>query len=108
MTSSPTIDAFFLILTVSPDNTLCVVLIKQLADHSFQPLPSEMVGHGKLHTTPSSDEEAAEQVLPVPIEAVHGLFPEEQATILEVVDLSIMSIVDSELIMVAEVALETM
>ena len=36
------------------------------------------------HTTPPLPEEAAEQMLPVPIEAVHGLSP-EQATILEVV-----------------------
>ena len=64
-----------------------------------------MAGHGKLHTTPSSGEEAAEQVLPVPIEDVHGLFP-EQATILELE--SEMSIVDSELIMVAEFAEEAM
>ena len=61
---------------------------------------------GCVHTTPPSDEEAAEQVLPVPIEAVHGLFPEEQATILE--ESPSMSIVDSELIMVAEVAADEM
>jgi hypothetical protein len=60
-----------------------------------------MVGHGKLHTTPPSDVEAAEQVLPVPIEAVHGLFP-EQATILEVVPS--MSIADSEFTIVTEPA----
>ena len=60
---------------------------------------------GVEHTTPPLSEEAAAQVLPVPIEDVHGLFP-EQATILEVVPF--MSIVDSELIMVAEVAPESM
>ena len=49
--------------------------------------------------------EAAEQVLPVPIEAMHGLVG-EQATILE--PESEMSIVDSELIMVAEVASDLM
>jgi hypothetical protein len=85
---------------------VCVALIEQLADHSFQLLPFTIAGHaGKLHTTPPSDEEAAEQVLPVPIEEMHGLFP-EQVTILEMSPL--MSIVDSELIMVAEVALEYM
>ena len=63
-----------------------------------------MVGQaGKLHTTPPSDEPAAVQTFP--IEAVHGLLP-EQATILE--PESEMSIVDSELIMVAEVAPESM
>ena len=46
---------------------------------------------GVEHTTPPLPEEAAEQVLPVPMEAVHGLLP-EQATILEVVPL--ISIVD--------------
>ena len=45
-------------------------------------------------------------MFPVPIEAVQGPFPEEQATILEVVPS--MSIVDSELIMVAEVAVSAM
>jgi hypothetical protein len=90
MTSSPTIDALFLILTVSPSATLCVALILQLADHSFQSLPFLIAGQsGKLHTTPPSDVEADEQVFP--IEAVHGLFP-EQATILEVVPF--MSIAD--------------
>jgi hypothetical protein len=90
MTSSPTIAALFLILTVSPDATVCVALILQLAVHSFQLLPFTTAGHGKLHTTPPSDEPAAEQVCPT---TVHGLFPvPEQATILEVVPL--MSIVD--------------
>ena len=106
MTSSPDIDALFLILTVLPEFTVYVALILQLADHSFQLLPFTIAGHaGKLHTTPPSDEEAAEQVLPVPIEDVHGLFP-EQATILEVPPpaFPLMSIVDWEFIMVAEVA----
>jgi L-fucose mutarotase/ribose pyranase (RbsD/FucU family) len=61
-----------------------------------------IAGHAGKHTTPPSDEWAAEQVCPA---AVHGLFP-EQATILEVVPL--MSIVDWELIMVAEVAADQM
>ena len=56
---------------------------------------------GVEHTTPPLSEEAAAQAVP-PLEAVHGL--SEQATILVVVPL--MSIVDSELIMVAEVASE--
>jgi len=67
--------------------------------------PSTIVGHaGKLplHTTPPLPEVAAAQVVP-PTEAVHGLLP-EQATILE--GSPLMSIVDSELIMVAKVALE--
>ena len=64
-----------------------------------------IVGHaGKLHTTPSSDEEAEEQVLPVPIEAVHGLPEAVQVVILE--PESLMSIVVSELIMLTEPALE--
>ena len=61
-------------------------------------------GGGIEHTTPPLFEVAAAQAVP-PYEAVHGLLP-EQATILEVVPL--MSIVDSELIMVAEVALDVM
>jgi hypothetical protein len=77
-------------LTISPDATVCVALILQLTDHTFQLLPFTIAGHaGKLHTTPPSDEPAAAQIFP--IEAVHGLFP-EQATILEVVPL--MFIVD--------------
>ena len=61
-------------------------------------------GGGIEHTTPPLFEVAATQAVP-PYEAVHGLLP-EQATILE--PESEMSIVDSELIMVAEVALLTM
>ena len=71
MTSSPTIAALFLILTVSSAATVCVALILQLADHSFQLLPFTIAGHaGKLHTTPPLSGEAAEQTFP--IEAVHG------------------------------------
>ena len=58
-----------------------------------------------VHNTPTVGEEAVVQTLPVPIDSVHGLFP-EQATILEVVPC--MSIVDSELIIVAEVATDSM
>ena len=59
-----------------------------------------------VHRTPPLPEEAAAQVVPPkPLETVHGLF-DEQVTILEVS--SLMSIVDSELIMVAEVAPEFM
>ena len=47
---------------------------------------------GIEHTTPPLSEEAAAQAVP-PYDAVHGLLP-EQATILEVVPISIMSIVD--------------
>ena len=64
-----------------------------------------MAGHGELHTTPSSDEEAEEQVLPVPIEAVHGLPETEQVAIRE---LPRMSIVVSELITMAESAVRRM
>ena len=64
-----------------------------------------MAGHGELHKTPSSDEEAEEQVLPVPIEAVHGLPETEQVAIRE---LPRMSIVVSELIMMTVPALELM
>ena len=64
------------------------------------------VGHtDSVHKTPTGGEEEVVQTLPVPKEAVHGLFP-EQATILE--ESPFMSIVDSELIMVAEVAEESM
>ena len=53
---------------------------------------------GIEHTTPPLSEEAAAQAVP-PYEAVHGPVP-EQATIFEVVPL--MSIADSELMMVTE------
>jgi len=55
--------------------------------------------HNSVHRTPSSGDEAAEQ----DCTDVHGVLP-EQATILEVVPF--MSIVDSELIMVAELAFD--
>jgi len=87
-----------------PESTLKVLLILQLSDHSFQLLPSTIVGHaGKLHTTPPLPEEAAVQTFP--IEAVHGLFV-VQVVILELE--SLMSIVVSELIMLTEPALELM
>ena len=62
------------------------------------------VVHTDVHNTPTVDAEA--QVVP-PESVVHGLFG-EQVVILEVVPISIMSIVDSELIMVAEVAVGAM
>ena len=54
--------------------------------------------------TPTVDCEEA-QMVPPEVQ-VHGLGPDEQSTILEVVPL--MSIVDSELIIVAEVAVSRM
>jgi hypothetical protein len=73
----------------------------------FQSLPSTISQSGKLHTTPPSDKEAEEQVLPVPIEDVHGLSPEaEQLVILE--PESLMSIMVSELIMMTEPASDLM
>ena len=68
----------------------------------FQSLPSTISQSGKLHTTPSSDEEA-EQVLPVPIEDVHGLFS-EQVVILATVPL--VSIGVFELIMMIETSVD--
>ena len=53
-----------------------------------------------MQRTPASGGEAAEQTFP--IEAVHGLFPEQATIILVVVPL--MSIADSELMIVIELA----
>ena len=68
------------------------------------PSAGSNVPASQVHRTPPLSEEA-QVVPPKPLETVHGSF-DEQVTILEVS--SLMSIVDSELIMVAEVAEESM
>ena len=59
----------------------------------------------KEQMTPTSagGEEATAQNVP-PEAVVHGLFPEQETILVVYADSSTMSIVDSELIMVAEVA----